>query len=184
MIGVYGADGRQPVPFPTTYRMGRFFLLGELVKDGTNIPQEVFLRLIETCGRLDRARASILGALRVTSGYRTPEHNRAIGGSPTSQHITGEALDVVPYASGRWEPEEKERLANLLVCMTLEPAKYRPKAGPMFDQVETVWNTGHIHVSNVFCGVNRGEWIHRESDGTYTVKGRWGTALQVNSVRG
>lgn len=37
---------------------------------------------------------SLLGApIHVTSGYRSPEVNRAIGGSSVSQHVQGEAAD-------------------------------------------------------------------------------------------
>ena len=36
------------------------------------------------------------GAIRINSGYRTPEHNKRVGGSPTSQHITGQAVDIFP----------------------------------------------------------------------------------------
>ena len=32
--------------------------------------------------------------IRVTSGYRCPEHNRAIGGAPRSQHLLGTAADI------------------------------------------------------------------------------------------
>ncbi len=38
--------------------------------------------------------------LRINSGYRCPELNRAVGGAPTSQHVKGEAADVAaadPY---------------------------------------------------------------------------------------
>ena len=35
-----------------------------------------------------------LGAIRVSSFYRSPELNRAIGGSKTSQHCKGEAIDM------------------------------------------------------------------------------------------
>ena len=34
------------------------------------------------------------GVIRVTSGYRCPELNNKIGGSPTSQHLRGEAADI------------------------------------------------------------------------------------------
>lgn len=35
----------------------------------------------------------------VTSARRTPEQNKACGGVPTSQHLTGEAIDMKPYGS-------------------------------------------------------------------------------------
>ena len=35
----------------------------------------------------------------VTSARRTPEQNNACGGSPTSQHLVGEAIDMKPYGS-------------------------------------------------------------------------------------
>jgi hypothetical protein len=34
--------------------------------------------------------------LRVLSGYRTPEHNRRVGGARASQHVEGRALDLAP----------------------------------------------------------------------------------------
>jgi len=44
---------------------------------------------------LDPLREEV-GKIRVNSGYRTPEHNRQIGGSPTSDHIKGCAVDIFP----------------------------------------------------------------------------------------
>lgn len=35
----------------------------------------------------------------ITSARRTPEQNKACGGVPTSQHLTGEAIDMKPYGS-------------------------------------------------------------------------------------
>ena len=35
----------------------------------------------------------------VTSARRTPEQNKACNGVPTSQHLTGEAIDMKPYGS-------------------------------------------------------------------------------------
>lgn len=31
--------------------------------------------------------------VRITSGYRCPKHNKAIGGAPASLHVSGEAAD-------------------------------------------------------------------------------------------
>lgn len=33
--------------------------------------------------------------IRITSGYRTPEYNRSLGGAEDSQHVTGAAADIV-----------------------------------------------------------------------------------------
>ena len=34
--------------------------------------------------------------LRVLSGYRTPAHNRTVGGARHSQHVQGRAIDLAP----------------------------------------------------------------------------------------
>ena len=39
--------------------------------------------------------------VRVTSGRRTPEHNRRVGGVENSFHLSGRAVDVVVPASAR-----------------------------------------------------------------------------------
>ena len=44
---------------------------------------------------LDPLREKI-GAIRINSGYRTPAHNKQIGGATNSQHCKGEAVDMFP----------------------------------------------------------------------------------------
>lgn len=44
---------------------------------------------------LEPVRAKFGGPVVITSGYRSPEYNKAVGGVPTSQHVKGEACDFV-----------------------------------------------------------------------------------------
>lgn len=44
----------------------------------------------------ERIRAAVGRAIVIGSAYRTPEHNRAVGGARHSQHVHGRALDVYP----------------------------------------------------------------------------------------
>lgn len=43
---------------------------------------------------LQKLRDKLGKPITVTSGYRTPEYNRKIGGSPNSQHLLGKAADI------------------------------------------------------------------------------------------
>lgn len=84
----------------------------------------------------------------VSSGYRGPELNRAIGGSLRSQHMEGRALDLDADVFGRCTNGEIFRyiLNNLT-----------------FDQL--IWEFGDednpdwVHVSYVHDGVNRGRCL-------------------------
>ena len=44
-----------------------------------------------------------MGPMIVTSGYRSPRLNRAIGGQRNSQHCRGEAADIIPARAGLFE---------------------------------------------------------------------------------
>ena len=39
----------------------------------------------------------------ITSARRTPEQNKACNGAPTSQHLTGEAIDMKPCGSTTYD---------------------------------------------------------------------------------
>lgn len=54
---------------------------------------------------LDPLREAWGGPLTVTSGYRCPALNKAVGGSETSAHTAGWAADLVP-GDPRWSVEE------------------------------------------------------------------------------
>lgn len=48
-----------------------------------------------TAQGLERIRSLVGKPLHVNSGYRSPELNRAIGSKDSSQHVAGEAADII-----------------------------------------------------------------------------------------
>lgn len=79
------------------------FTLNEFVRSETadrnhidNTPsQEVVDNLRALCRNvLEPARVAFGSPIYITSGYRCPALNKAVGGKPTSQHLRGEAADL------------------------------------------------------------------------------------------
>lgn len=126
-------------------KLGEYFTLNELTKTNTGLsnvpdPQSVanLQYLVETV--LDPLRASI-GPLIITSGYRSAAVNDhpSVQGSPSSQHMKGQAVDFVPVSSSI-----DEALAQL---------RHLP-----VDQVIIYHDSTHIHVSAKPGG--RGEFLY------------------------
>ena len=67
--------------------------------------------------------------IRITSGFRSPELNKSVGGKPTSQHTKGEAVDITAINKA-----DNKELFEL--CKTLE-----------FDQLIDESNLTWIHIS-------------------------------------
>jgi len=57
---------------------------------------EVIANLRTLCTSILEPARAALGPLRVSSGYRSPALNAAIGGSKTSAHMLGFAADIIP----------------------------------------------------------------------------------------
>jgi len=79
------------------------FTLTEFVRSETaankhidNTPTvEVVANLRAMCRNvLEPARVAFGAPIYITSGYRCPALNKAVGGKPTSQHLRGEAADL------------------------------------------------------------------------------------------
>jgi hypothetical protein len=67
---------------------------------------------------LNRVREEFKKPIIVTSGFRCPDHNKAIGGAIKSQHLQGTAADIRP-ASGKKEDLEEMRITKLAVMSIL-----------------------------------------------------------------
>ena len=76
------------------------FTLGELTKSGShpevyNIPShEAIANLANLSKWLEVLRERAGTPIRINSGYRSPQLNKRIGGVPTSNHLTGCAVDI------------------------------------------------------------------------------------------
>ncbi|MDO9148329.1 MAG: D-Ala-D-Ala carboxypeptidase family metallohydrolase [Hydrogenophaga sp.] len=62
--------------------------------DNTPTP-EALASLLYTAEMLERIRATLGVPIVITSGYRGPVVNRAVGGVSSSDHMTGQAADIV-----------------------------------------------------------------------------------------
>lgn len=58
--------------------------------------QDVINNLTILCTQILEPARLALGPLRISSGYRSPRLNKAIGGSKSSAHCLGWAADVIP----------------------------------------------------------------------------------------
>lgn len=64
-------------------------------KDGTLVPQQYISNVTELAENLQALRDHIKEPVLVTgSGYRTPSHNKKVGGVPASQHLTASGADI------------------------------------------------------------------------------------------
>jgi len=72
------------------------FKLGEFIKPNTPMPDDIILwNLWLLAQRLQALRDILNRPITITSGFRTPEQNKAIGGHPLSYHLRGMAADIV-----------------------------------------------------------------------------------------
>jgi len=100
-----------------------------------NTPDKVILNnILETARRMERVRELLANrAILVSSWYRSSEVNRTVGGSRTSSHITGEAVDFICPSFG----------SPYQICLQLQ----KHKKELWYDQLifEGTW----VHIS--FC---------------------------------
>ncbi len=63
-------------------------------KDGTKYPEELIQTCLKPlCQALEEIR-KITGPIHILSGYRTPKHNKKVGGAKNSHHVKGVAVDI------------------------------------------------------------------------------------------
>ena len=63
-------------------------------KDGTPVPDKYIANVTKLAENLQLLRDHLNEPLHINSAYRTPEHNKKVGGKPASQHLTASAADI------------------------------------------------------------------------------------------
>ena len=66
-------------------------------RDGTPYPADwINTRLLPLCKVLEKVREEIdSNPVHIISGYRTPYHNKRVGGARRSKHLSGIAADIM-----------------------------------------------------------------------------------------
>ena len=122
-------------------RLSKNFTLSEVTRSNTarrlgidNTPKNHHLKSMQRLiTNLIQPIRDALGPIRITSGYRSPELNRAIGGSKKSQHSKAEAVDIQFWSEGQM----KNRIIYDWVL----------KSGIEFDQMINEFDFAWIHIS-------------------------------------
>ena len=117
----------------------KYFTIAELIKTNhkgiDNTPDATVKKNLTALvdNVLDPLREAYGRPIYVSSGYRCPKLNKAVGGAASSQHMLGQAADI---RSKEDTPEENKKLFDLIVKLKLP-----------FDQVINEYGYNWIHVS-------------------------------------
>lgn len=122
--------------------MGKYFTIAELTKSDTANKKNIDnspSKQVET--NLNQLITNILDPLReaygepiiVSSGYRCPALNKAVGGVTSSQHTLGQAADIHSKSNTK---ENNKKIFDLIKSLKLP-----------FDQLINEYNYKWVHVS-------------------------------------
>ena len=122
-------------------KLSKNFVLSEITHSNTakrlgisNEPTEEHMDKLKMLVRdLIQPLRDSIGPIRISSGYRNPELNRAIGGSNKSQHCKGEALDIQFWEMGKMN---NKVIYDFILDSNME-----------FDQMINEFDFAWIHIS-------------------------------------
>ena len=122
-------------------KLSKNFALSEITHSNTakrlgieNEPTEVHLQNMQhLVDNLLQPLRDAIGPIRISSGYRNPSLNRSIGGSSSSQHCKGQALDIQFWSEGK--------MHNKIIY------DWILQSGLEFDQMINEFDFAWIHIS-------------------------------------
>ena len=147
-------------------RLSKNFVLSEITRSNTakrlgieNEPTKAHLENMQRIiTNLLQPLRDELGPIRISSGYRSKELNRAIGGSNKSQHCKGEALDIQFWKEGQMCNKE---IYDWIIDNAIE-----------FDQMINKFDFAWIHIS-LKKSKNRREVLEAYKDDDGDTKSRF-----------
>mgnify|MGYP000433319029 FL=1 len=147
-------------------RLSDNFVLSEITRSNTakrlgidNGPNKEHLQNIQRIiTNLIQPMRDAIGPIRISSGYRNPNVNRAIGGSTKSQHCKGEALDLQFWNDGQISNKE---IYDWVLRSDVE-----------FDQMINEFDFAWIHISLIKEG-NRKQVLEAYKDEDNDTKYKW-----------
>lgn len=100
----------------------------------SNLPKQDEIKKLNqlTTEILQPIRNEFNAPIKVTSGYRSPQVNKAVGGSSTSQHVKGEAADLTS--------KNNKKLFDTIISLI---KRHEIEVGQLINEYNYSW----IHVS-------------------------------------
>lgn len=114
-----------------------------------NPPANVVDNLVVLCTKLLEPVRQLYGApITISSGYRCQRVNKAVGGKPNSQHLTGEAADI----------DFGTREQNLKLFGMIQD--WQKRGFLEFDQLLNEYDGDWVHLSFKRIGKNRNQVLN------------------------
>ena len=136
---------KEDIQITKNFKLNEFF-----TRSSQGFNEECFLNVINLCTNILQPIRNEFGAIKITSGYRSEAHNKIVGGSKKSQHLFGEAVDIIPLEA------DIEEVFDWLCFKTIDQAILEERNG-------VKW----IHISLKRIGENRNEMLYFKN-GKYT----------------
>ena len=106
-------DNNNNEPVPAGGLSPNFSLSEFASHDGAPTPASVMPHLRQLAQQLEVLRSAFGDAgIHITSGYRSPAHNRAVGGAKNSEHMQGRAADI--NVAGHTPVQVKAKILELI----------------------------------------------------------------------
>lgn len=153
-------------------RLSKNFTLKEITRSNTakrlgikNDPTKQHLQNIQSLvtNVLQPLRSGV-GPVRISSGYRNPQLNRAIGGSVKSQHCKGQASDIQYFEEGQMK---NKVIYDWIIDNAIE-----------FDQMINEFDFSWIHIS-FNKGKNRKQVLEAYKDDDGDTKYRYAPEIII-----